>query len=165
MSAPHSQSGTPTLDNLQAMVNLVVRKSVFLCIHVFFSNFSKFIQTGRYFKDPITGNSAKSQFGMKRAIPAALERFHDSLDELENELVSASAEPSGPHYGDADARHLQTRAKMVTRRDLAVLQADREKREQAEAAERKRIAAESCADKGQPAQGSSEDGDTSKEAN
>ncbi|OCK91936.1 uncharacterized protein K441DRAFT_679318 [Cenococcum geophilum 1.58] len=124
MSAPHSQSGTPALDNLQAMVNLV------------------FMQTGRYFKDPVTGNSAKSQYGMKRAIPAALERFHDSLDELENEL---------------------TRAKMVTRRDFAVLQADREKREQAEAAERKRIAAESCADKGQPAQGNSEDGDTSKD--
>lgn len=113
------------MDNLQAMVNLV------------------FMQTGRYFKDPITGNSAKSQYSMKRAIPAALERFHDSLDELENEL---------------------TRAKMTTRRDLAVLQADREKREQAEAAERERIAAESCADKVRPPQSGSGGGETSKKA-
>lgn len=64
------------------------------------------MQTGRYFKDPITGNSTKSQYSMKRAIPAALERFHDSLDELENELVSASAELPGPHHGDADTGHL-----------------------------------------------------------
>jgi hypothetical protein len=63
---------------------------------------------------------------MKRAVPAALDRFQDSLDQLEGELHQAQA---------------------VLRRDLALLQADRLKREQAEAAERQRLAAESSAKK------------------
>jgi hypothetical protein len=66
---------------------------------------------------------------MKRAVPAALERFQDSLDELQSELNQAQA---------------------VLRRDFAELQADRLKREQAEAAERLRIAAESSAKKNAP---------------
>jgi hypothetical protein len=61
---------------------------------------------------------------MKQSIPAAQERFHEKLDELQKEI------------------HL---AQVVLRRDLALLQADRLKREQAEAAERQRLAAESSA--------------------
>lgn len=63
---------------------------------------------------------------MKKAVPAALDRFQDSLDELESEVRQAQA---------------------VLRRDLALLQADRLKREQAEAAERQRLATESSAKK------------------
>jgi hypothetical protein len=56
------------------------------------------MQTGHYFKDPLTENSTKSQYGMKHVIPAALERFHNSLDELENELVSFSRTPRAPPW-------------------------------------------------------------------
>ncbi|KAF2181925.1 hypothetical protein K469DRAFT_670296 [Zopfia rhizophila CBS 207.26] len=99
--------GTVALDNLQAMVNLVL------------------IQSGRYITELQSGGgSGRVQFTMKRTIPAALDRFHDVLDDMENELHLAQA---------------------VLRRDLALLQADRLKREQAEAAERQRLAAESSA--------------------
>lgn len=63
--------------------------------------------------------------GMRRAVPAATERFQDALDELENEV-----------------RLAQT----VLRRDLAVLKQDRKKREAAakqHEVERARLAAES----------------------
>ncbi|KAF2005587.1 hypothetical protein P154DRAFT_518349 [Amniculicola lignicola CBS 123094] len=97
------------LDNLQAMMNLVL------------------ITSGRYLKEQRDGGgSGRTQFGMKRTIPAAFERFHDSLDELEMEVRQAQA---------------------VLRRDLALLQADRIQREQAEAAERQRLAAASSAKK------------------
>jgi hypothetical protein len=77
-------SGTQALDNLQAMVNLVVitndplRK---LCSHI------QLMQTGHIFKDPKKATSVKAQYGLKRAVPAAVDRFHDSLDELEDEIV------------------------------------------------------------------------------
>ncbi|KAF2015032.1 hypothetical protein BU24DRAFT_423947 [Aaosphaeria arxii CBS 175.79] len=100
---------TVALDNLQAMMNLVL------------------ISTGRFLKEQQAGGgSGRMLFAMKRAVPAGEDRFHDSLDELENEIHQAQA---------------------VLRRDLAVLQADRKKREQAEAAERQRRAAESSAAK------------------
>ncbi|KAF2122919.1 hypothetical protein BDV96DRAFT_561648 [Lophiotrema nucula] len=54
---------------------------------------------------------------MKRAVPAAMERFQDSLDELENELHMAQA---------------------VLRRDLAVVQNERLERERKEKEERER---------------------------
>ncbi|KAF2710111.1 hypothetical protein K504DRAFT_251448 [Pleomassaria siparia CBS 279.74] len=73
---------------------------------------------------------ARLQYTIKRTMPAAFERFHNSLDELENEVVQAQA---------------------VLRRDLALMQAERIKREQAEAAERQRLlAAESSAKKKSP---------------
>ncbi|OCK81343.1 hypothetical protein K432DRAFT_403888 [Lepidopterella palustris CBS 459.81] len=103
MTTPQAQSENSPWAIMQAMVNGVL------------------IQTGHYF-NPKTGNALKAQMAMKKTIPAALDRFHESLDELEKELY---------------------RAKAVMRRDLAVLQADRQKREQAEAAERQRVAAES----------------------
>lgn len=63
--------------------------------------------------------------GMQRAVPVATERFHDALDELENEV-----------------RLAQT----VLRRDLALLKQDRKKREAAakqHEVERARLVAES----------------------
>ncbi|KAF2654633.1 hypothetical protein K491DRAFT_693681 [Lophiostoma macrostomum CBS 122681] len=100
---------TVALDNLQAMINLVL------------------IQSGRYLREQQAGGgSGRNQINMKRAVPAALDRFQDSLDQLEGELHQAQA---------------------VLRRDLALLQADRLKREQAAAAERQRLAAESSAKK------------------
>lgn len=74
--------------------------------------------------------AGRIQFTVKRTMPAAFERFQNSLDELENDVFQAQ---------------------VVLRRDLAVLQADRQKREQAEAAERQRqLAAESSAKKKSP---------------
>ncbi|KAF2470074.1 uncharacterized protein BDR25DRAFT_262698 [Lindgomyces ingoldianus] len=112
-AGPTGEQPRPTpnvaFDNLQAMMNLVL------------------VSSGRFIKEQQAGGgSGRMQFAMKRAVPAALERFQDSLDELENEL-----------------QHAQT----ALRRDLALLQADRRKREQAEAAERQRLAAESSARK------------------
>lgn len=57
---------------------------------------------------------------LKKIAPSATDRFNDILDELQSEL------------------HL---AQVVIRRDLALLQADRLKREQAEQQERQRMAA------------------------
>lgn len=48
----------------------------------------QFMQTGRIFSDPSSKSSSRSQGSLKKPIPFALERFHDSLDELETELVS-----------------------------------------------------------------------------
>jgi hypothetical protein len=105
-AAPHGPSGA-TLDRLQAMVNLVLT------------------QTGRYIKEAKGGPGAgRAQSALKQSVPAALGRFHNSLDELEKELHQAQS---------------------ALRRDLALLQADRRKREQAEAAERRRLALESSA--------------------
>ncbi|KAF2197018.1 hypothetical protein GQ43DRAFT_484468 [Delitschia confertaspora ATCC 74209] len=112
MSFTTRTSGDPNLDSLQAMVNLVLT------------------QTGRYIKESKAGGgSHRAQYAMNRAIPAATERFHDSLDELENEL---------------------SLAQMVLRRDLAIRQTERKKKEQAEAAERQRLAAETSAKSGPP---------------
>lgn len=72
------------------------------------------------------------QYTLKRAVTAASERFNDSLDELETEIQQAQA---------------------VLRRDLALLQADRKKREAAakeKEAEKARLAAESSAKKNAP---------------
>ena len=52
--------------------------------------------------------STKMQFQLKRAVAAGSERFHDSLDELENEIRMAQA---------------------VLRRDLAQLRAERKQKE------------------------------------
>lgn len=65
------------------------------------------------------------KYGWQRAVPVAAERFHDALDELENEV-----------------RLAQT----VLRRDLALLKQDRKKKEAAakqHEAEKARLAAES----------------------
>ncbi|KAF2269889.1 hypothetical protein CC78DRAFT_564563 [Lojkania enalia] len=126
---PKALPAAHTLDQLQAMMNLVL------------------VQSGRYIKEIHRGDAyGRQQFQFKRAIPAAHERFQDSLDELENEL----------HLSQA-----------VLRRDLALLQADRLKREQAEAAERQRLAAESSAKKKAPVkteEPAADPKDTSKQA-
>jgi hypothetical protein len=64
---------------------------------------------------------------MRSIVPSAVHRFQDSLDQLELEI-----------------RQAQT----VLRRDLALMQADRLKREREEAAERQRQAAASSAQQG-----------------
>ncbi|KAF2740157.1 hypothetical protein EJ04DRAFT_572455 [Polyplosphaeria fusca] len=91
-----------------------------------------YVHLGRYLRELQRGEPNGGRLGLqlKRILPAAAERFNDALDELENEVQEAQA---------------------VLRRDLAVLQADRRKREQAEAAERQRIAAASSAKKQAPA--------------
>lgn len=79
------------------------------------------VQTGQFLREQQAGGgSGRQQHTMRKTIPSALNRFQSTLDDLESELCQAQA---------------------VLRRDLALLQADRVKREQAEAAERERLAA------------------------
>ncbi|KAF1849290.1 uncharacterized protein K460DRAFT_394149 [Cucurbitaria berberidis CBS 394.84] len=96
------------LDTLQSMLNLI------------------FLQSGRFIKEhQAGGGTGRMKLGMQRTVPAAAERFHDTLDELENEV-----------------RLAQT----VLRRDLALLKEDRKKREAAakqHEVEKARLAAES----------------------
>ncbi|KAF2786487.1 hypothetical protein K505DRAFT_330329, partial [Melanomma pulvis-pyrius CBS 109.77] len=88
------------------------------------------IQSGRMLKEHHAGAGAgRIQFTVKRTMPAAFERFQNSLDELENNVFQAQ---------------------VVLRRDLAVLQADRQKRELAEAAERQRQLAAASSAKQKP---------------
>ncbi len=95
------------LDNAQSMLNLI------------------FIQCGRFVKEVQANNgTGRQRLAMQRAAPAATERFHDALDELENEVRLAQ---------------------MVLRRDLALLRQDRKKKEAAakqQEAEKARLAAE-----------------------
>ncbi|KAF2838357.1 hypothetical protein M501DRAFT_1005234 [Patellaria atrata CBS 101060] len=111
-----TQTQTPLhhIDHLQAMLNAV------------------FIETGRLFADPskLTPHAIElTAAKLHKTFPAMAARFHDHLDELEQEVV---------------------RAKAVIRRDLAVLQADRLAREQAAEAERRRAAEASIAAKAAP---------------
>jgi len=79
------------------------------------------IQTAHFLREQQAGGgSGRQQLNMRKIIPPALNRFQTTLDDLESEVRQAQA---------------------VLRRDLALLQADRVKREQAEAAERERLAA------------------------
>lgn len=92
--APKQAPAPHPVENLQAMMNLVL------------------ITSGRYMKTvkQNPSESAKMQFQLKRAVAAGSERFHDSLDELENEIRMAQA---------------------VMRRDLAQMRAERKQKEQA----------------------------------
>jgi len=85
----------------------------------------QFIQSGRFLKEhQAGGGTGRMQLGMQRAVPVATERFHDALDELENEVRLAQA---------------------VLRRDLASLKDARRKRAAAakqHEAERARLASE-----------------------
>ncbi|KAF3009959.1 hypothetical protein E8E13_011208 [Curvularia kusanoi] len=107
-SAPAMTPGNPNLDTLQGMLNMVL------------------LTAGRFIKEhQAGGGTGRMKQGLQRAVPVASERFHDALDELENEV-----------------RLAQT----VLRRDLALLKQDRLKREAAakqHEAERVRLAAES----------------------
>jgi hypothetical protein len=100
--------GAHHLDALQSMLNLV------------------FLQSGRFIKEHQSGGgSERMKLALQRAVPVANERFHDALDELENEVRLAQ---------------------VVMRRDLALLKQDRKKREIAakeKEAEKARLAAES----------------------
>ncbi|KAF1951161.1 hypothetical protein CC80DRAFT_496208 [Byssothecium circinans] len=106
---------THNLDNLQAMMNMVL------------------ISSGSYIKAHQAGqNLTNAQSNLKRSVNVASERFHDSLDELEIQILQAQT---------------------VLRRDLALMRADRKKREAAakeKEAERARLAAESTAKKSAP---------------
>lgn len=88
---------------------------------------AQLITSGRYMKTvkQAPGESTKMQYQLKRAVSAGNERFHDSLDELENEI-----------------RHAQ----VVLRRDLAQMRAQRKEKEAAakqKEAEKARQATES----------------------
>lgn len=100
--------GGHNLDNLQSMLNLI------------------FIQSGRFIKEHQSGGgTGRMKIALQRAVPVATERYHDALDELENEVRLAQ---------------------VVLRRDLALLRQDRKKREVAakeKEAEKARLAAES----------------------
>jgi hypothetical protein len=100
--------GAHHLDALQSMLNLV------------------FLQSGRFIKEHQSGGgSERMKLALQRAVPVANERFHDALDELENEVRLAQ---------------------VVMRRDLALLKQDRKKREVAakeKEAEKARLVAES----------------------
>lgn len=100
--------GAHNLDALQSMLNFVL------------------LQSGRFIKEYQSGGgTGRMKLDFQRAVPIATERWHDALDELENEV-----------------RLAQT----VLRRDLALLKQDRMKREVAakeKEAEKARLAAES----------------------
>jgi hypothetical protein len=95
------------LDTLQSMLNLI------------------FLTSGRFIKEhQAGGGTGRQKQSFIHAIPIATERFHDALDQLENEVDLAQA---------------------VLRRDLALLKQDRKKREAAakqHEVERQRLAAE-----------------------
>jgi hypothetical protein len=95
------------LDTLQSMLNLI------------------FLTSGRFIKEhQAGGGTGRQKQSFIHAIPIATERFHDALDQLENEVSLAQA---------------------VLRRDLALLKQDRKKREAAakqHEVERQRLAAE-----------------------
>ncbi|KAF2845576.1 hypothetical protein T440DRAFT_459974 [Plenodomus tracheiphilus IPT5] len=103
--APASPTSNPNLDTLQSMLNLI------------------FIQSGRFIKEhQAGGGTGRMKLGMQRTVPVATDRFHDALDELENEV-----------------RLAQT----VLRRDLALMKQARQKRDAAakqHEAERARLA-------------------------
>lgn len=82
------------------------------------------MSSGKYLKEQQSGTSNQHQYKMKSILSTAFARFHDSLDQIEMEL-----------------RRTQT----VLRRDVALMQADRLKREREEAAERQRLAAKKSA--------------------
>ncbi|KAI8943309.1 hypothetical protein NX059_001329 [Plenodomus lindquistii] len=115
---PPAQAPTPAgnhnLDTLQSMLNLI------------------FIQSGRFIKEhQAGGGTGRMKLGMQRTVPIAADRFHDALDELDNEV-----------------RLAQT----VIRRDLALIKEARKKRDAAAKqfeAERARLATEA---KNAPAQ-------------
>ncbi|KAF2126811.1 hypothetical protein P153DRAFT_321547 [Dothidotthia symphoricarpi CBS 119687] len=100
--------GNRNLDTLQSMLNLV------------------FLSSGRFVKEHHAGGgTGRMKLSMQRTVPVATERFHDALDELENEV-----------------RQAQT----VLRRDLALMKQDRKKREAAarqQEVDKARLAAES----------------------
>jgi hypothetical protein len=93
---------------------------------------AQLIHSGRMLKERHAGGGVgRVEFNFKRTMPTAMDRFQNELDELDNDIFQAQ---------------------VVLRRDLALLQADRQKREQAEAAERQRmLAAESSAKNKPPA--------------
>jgi hypothetical protein len=98
--------GAHNLDMLQSMLNLVL------------------ISSGRFIKEHQSGGgTGKMQTALQHAAPIASERFHDALDELENEV-----------------RLAQT----VLRRDLALMKQEKKRKEQAlkERAEKARMATE-----------------------
>jgi hypothetical protein len=99
--------GAHHLDTLQGMLNLIYLSS---------GRFLREVQSG--------GGTGRMKQEMKRAAPIASERFHDALDQLENEV---------------------RQAQLVLRRDLALRKQDRKKRELAareKEAEKVRLAAE-----------------------
>jgi outer membrane biosynthesis protein TonB len=100
--------GNPHIDQLQAMLNLI------------------FVSSGRFLKETQAGGgTGRMKLNLEQTVPLATERFHDALDELENEV-----------------RLAQT----VLRRDMAELKQHRKKREAAakqHEAEKARLAAES----------------------
>jgi hypothetical protein len=100
--------GAHNLDTLQGMLNMI------------------FITSGRFIKEHQSGGgTGRMKIALQKNVPIATERFHDALDELENEV-----------------RLAQT----VLRRDLALMKQDRKRRELAareKEAEKARLAAES----------------------
>jgi hypothetical protein len=100
--------GAHNLDTLQGMLNMI------------------FITSGRFIKEHQSGGGiGRMKIALQKNVPIATERFHDALDELENEV-----------------RLAQT----VLRRDLALMKQDRKRRELAvkeKEAEKARLAAES----------------------
>ncbi|KAF1831429.1 hypothetical protein BDW02DRAFT_531962 [Decorospora gaudefroyi] len=106
-SAP-AGSGNHHIDQLQGMLNMI------------------FLHTGRFIKETQAGGgTGRMKQQLQQTVPNASERFHDALDELENEV-----------------RLAQT----VLRRDMALLKQDRKKREavaKEQEVEKARLAAES----------------------
>lgn len=97
------------METLQTMLNLV------------------YLNSGRFLKEQQAGGgTGRMKQQLQHLVPSATERFHDALDELENEV-----------------RLAQT----VLRRDMALLKQDRKKKEEAAAkqheVEKARLAAES----------------------
>jgi outer membrane biosynthesis protein TonB len=99
-----------------------VLSRVFHCHHA--NNF-QFLHSGRFLKEEQAGGgTGRMRQQLQKVVPHATERFHDALDELQNEI-----------------RLAQT----VLRRDMALLKQDRKKKEAAakqQEAEKARLAAE-----------------------
>jgi len=137
--------GAAALNVVQAMTNMVVRTECFdstesTIIKAAASTNQtspQMVNTGRYIRETKAGLSpGVSHNYMKQTLPAITARFHTCVDELQAEIKLAQT---------------------VIRRDLALLQAERRKREQAEALERQRLAFESAKKNAHDAESESKD--------
>jgi outer membrane biosynthesis protein TonB len=107
-SAP-AGSGNHNIDMLQSMLNLTACSTVEIVMMT--ANALQFVHAGRFLKESQAGGgTGRMKHQLQQAISIATERFHDALDELENEVRLAQ---------------------MVLRRDMALLKQDRKKREAA----------------------------------
>jgi len=95
MSMAQEPKGAPQLDQLEAMVNLVVR-SIARPSRRLYLTISQLEQTGRIYRHGAKGRSDSAlahAHRLKQTLPNTLSTFHDALDDLQTDLVRSVALP------------------------------------------------------------------------